>query len=464
MSSKIGKRENFGSKLGFVLAAAGSAVGLGNIWAFPYVVGSNGGAAFIIIYLLCVSIIGLPVLLAEILLGRTTQRNPVGTFKVLSNSKFWHSVGGMGIIAGFVILSFYAVVAGWSLGYIFEAISGNFIDFIQPQQAIDHFNLLTGSPYWIVGMLGFFMILTMVIVVFGVQKGIEKGSKIMMPLLFILLIGVMIRGITMDGSSAGLDFLFNPDWSKITWTTVIIALGQAFFTLSLGMGAMLTYGSYMSKNENAVTAAAEIVIIDTSVALIAGIAIFSAVFAIGLNPSEGAGLIFHTLPIVFSKMTGGYLFSILFFILLFIAALTSAISLLEVVTSYFVDEKKWDRKKAVLILGFIAFLLGIPSALSFNLMSNFKIFGLNIFDLAFTITFNFMLPLGGLLISIFVAWIWGLDKAAVELKKGAEKLFEKSYWQISLWKVFLKYFAPISIFIVLLNSLGVLDIIFNIFK
>ncbi|MCB0731112.1 MAG: sodium-dependent transporter [Ignavibacteriae bacterium] len=458
------KRENFGSKLGFVLAAAGSAVGLGNIWAFPYVVGSNGGAAFIIVYLLCVSIIGLPVLLAEVLIGRTSQRNPVGAFKSLSNSKFWHSVGGMGIVAGFVILSFYAVVAGWSFGYIFEALSGHFIHFVQPQEAVDHFNSLTGSPFWIVGMLALFMLLTMIIVVFGVQKGIEKGSKIMMPLLFILLIGVMIRGITLEGSSAGIEFLFNPDWSKISGTTVIIALGQAFFTLSLGMGAMLTYGSYMSKKDNVVTSAAEIVVIDTSIALIAGIAIFTSVFAIGLDPSEGVGLIFHTLPIVFSKMTGGYLFSIIFFILLFIAALTSAISLLEVVTSYFVDEKKWDRKKAVFILGFIAFLLGIPSALSFNLMADFKIFGMNVFDLAFYITFNIMLPLGGFLISIFVAWIWGLDKAVIELKKGAEKLFESSMWQISLWKLFLKYFAPISIFIVLLNSLGLLDIILNLFK
>lgn len=456
-------RENFGSKIGFILAAAGSAVGLGNIWAFPYVVGSNGGAAFIIIYLLCVAIIGLPVLLAEVLLGRTTQRNPVGTFKQLSKSKYWHAVGGMGIVAGFVILSFYAVVAGWSFGYMFEAIRGVFFEFAQPQDAIDHFNSLTGSPLWIVGMLALFMLITMSIVVFGVQKGIEKGSKILMPLLFILLIGVMLRGITLEGSGAGLTFLFDPDWSKISGITILVALGQAFFTLSLGMGAMLTYGSYMSKKDNAVTSSFQIVLLDTSIALVAGVAIFTAVFAIGLNPSEGVGLIFHTLPIVFSKMTGGYLFSVLFFILLFIAALTSAISLLEVVASYFIDEKKWNRKKAVFILGSIAFLLGIPSALSFNWLADFKIFGMNLFDFAFYITFNIMLPLGGFLISIFVAWIWGFDKAVAELKLGAEELFKKAYWQISLWQFFLKYFAPVLIFIVLLNSLGLLDFITNIF-
>ena len=402
-------------------------------------------------------------LLAEVLIGRTAQKNPVGTFKALSNSGFWHSVGGMGIVAGFVILSFYAVVAGWSFGYIFEAVSGSFLNFNEPQLAIDHFNNLTGSPLWIVGMLALFMILTMTIVIFGVQKGIENGSKILMPLLFILLIGVMIRGLTLDGSYDGLVFLFDPDWSKISGTTVLVALGQAFFTLSLGMGAMLTYGSYMSKSENAVTSSFQIVILDTSIALIAGVAIFTSVFAIGLDPAEGVGLIFHTLPIVFSKMTGGYIFSIIFFILLFIAALTSAISLLEVVTSYFVDEKNWDRKKAVLILGTIAFIFGIPSALSFNLMSDFTIFGLNVFDLAFYITFNIMLPLGGFLIAVFVAWVWGFDKALKELKLGAEKLFEKSFWQISLWKIFLRYFAPVLIFIVLLNSLGLLDFIINFF-
>ncbi|MCF8261215.1 MAG: sodium-dependent transporter [Melioribacteraceae bacterium] len=456
-------REQWGSKLGFILAAAGSAVGLGNIWAFPYVVGSNGGAAFIVVYLLCVAIIGLPVLLAEILLGRTAQRNPVGTFKALSNSKGWHVVGGMGVVAGFVILSFYAVVAGWALGYIFEAIRGVFFDFQTPQDAINHFNSLTGDPVWILGMLLFFMILTMVIVVSGVQKGIEKGSKIMMPLLFILLIGVMIRGVTLEGSSAGLSFLFNPDWSKISGTTVLVALGQAFFTLSLGMGAMMTYGSYMSKKDNVVTSTFQIVTIDTSIALIAGTAIFTAVFAIGLNPSEGVGLIFHTLPIVFSKMTGGYIIAVVFFTLLFIAALTSAISLMEVVTAYFVDEKKWKRKKAVYLLGSLAILAGVPSALSFNWLSEFLIFGMNFFDLMFYITFNIMLPLGGFLIAIFVAWVWGLDKAVVELKKGAEAIFENTPWQISLWKIFLKYFSSVLIFLVLLNSLGLLDPLINLF-
>ncbi|UCH64497.1 MAG: sodium-dependent transporter [Ignavibacterium sp.] len=458
------KRENWGSKTGFILAAAGSAIGLGNIWRFPYVVGENGGAAFIILYLLCIAIIGLPVLLGEVLIGRTAQRNPVGSFRALTKLKFWPYVGGMGIAAGFIILSYYAVVAGWSFGYIFEAIAGSFFEFNTPDAAANHFNSLTGNVYWIVGMLAVFMSLTMLIVYFGVQKGIERGSKIMMPALFILLIIVMIRGITMEGGSEGLSFLFEPDWSKITPLTFLEALGQGFFTLSLGMGAMMTYGSYMSVKDSVPSSSLQIVFLDTLIALIAGVAIFTAVFSTGMNPSEGPGLIFHTLPVVFTKMTSGFLFSIIFFILLSIAALTSTISLMEVITAYYVDERKWKRHKVVVVFGSLTFLFGIPSALSFNLLSNFTIFGFTIFDLLIYITANIMLPLGGLLIAIFIGYVWGLDKVVVELKKGAEKLFERSHWRVNVWKVLIKYFAPVLIFIVLLHSTGILRKILNIFN
>ncbi len=261
------KRENWGSKTGFILAAAGSAIGLGNIWKFPYIAGENGGASFIIVYLICIAIIGLPVLIAEILIGRTTQRDPVGAFYKLSNSKLWASVGGMGVVGGFLILSFYAVIAGLAVGYIVEAVLGNFNSFTEPTSASDHFNNLVGNIYWILGYFTFFMILTMVIVYAGIQKGIERGSKIMMPILLLLLIILMIRGITLEGASAGMDFLWNPDWSKINAQSVLIALGHAFFTLSLGMGAMLTYGSYMSKKDSVPNSALQIVILDTVIAL-----------------------------------------------------------------------------------------------------------------------------------------------------------------------------------------------------
>jgi NSS family neurotransmitter:Na+ symporter len=457
-------REQWGSKLGFILAAAGSAIGLGNIWRFPYVVGENGGAAFIIIYLCCVAVIGLPVLVGEVLLGRTAQRNPVGTFKALSNSKFWASVGGMGVIAGFIILSFYTVVAGWSLGYIYEAISGVFYEFNTPESAGEHFTSLTQNVPWIVGLLLAFMVLTMVIVRFGVQKGIEKGSKIMMPVLFILLLLLMVRGITLEGASGGLQFLFEPDWSKVTGLMVLEALGQAFFTLSLGMGAMMTYGSYMSKKDNIPVSGFQIVFLDTLIALVAGVAIFTAVFAAGQDPASDVGLIFHALPIVFQQMPGGYIFSILFFILLSIAALTSVISLLEVITAYFIDELGWSRKKAAYVFGLFAFLFGVPSALSFNLLADFTIFGKTFFGLLEVISTNIMLPLGGFLISVFIAYIWGFDKAIPELKTGAEKLFDSYPWLITIWKIFIKYFAPVLIFLVLLHSLGLLDLITGFFN
>jgi NSS family neurotransmitter:Na+ symporter len=457
-------REVWSSKVGFILAAAGSAVGLGNIWRFPYVLGENGGAAFLFVYLGCIIIIGVPVLIGEILIGRTGKRNPVGSFKTLVNSKFWPYVGGMGVLAGFMILSFYSVVAGWSFGYILEAIKGSVLDYSAPDQAAEHFNLLISDVTWILLMFIVFMLLTMLVVYFGVQKGIERGSKILMPALFLLLIIVMIKGITMEGSSEGLDFLLKPDWSKISGTTILLALGQAFFTLSLGMGAMLTYGSYMSEADNIPVSSLQIIVLDTLVAVIAGAAIFTAVFSTGLNPSEGAGLIFHTLPVVFSKMTGGYVFAIFFFILLSIAALTSTISLLEVITAYFVDELNWKRHNAVIVFGIVTILFGIPSALSFNVLSNFTIFGLTIFGLLEFVTANIMLPLGGLLIAIFIGYRWGFNKAIPELKKGAEKLFEKSPWLFTGWKILLKYFAPVLIFLVLLQSLGILQKILGIFS
>lgn len=450
----IVQRENWGSKLGFILAAAGSAIGLGNIWKFPYITGENGGAAFIFIYLICIAVIGLPVLIAEILIGRTGEKDPVGSFKKLSNSKFWTAVGGMGVVAGFIILSYYAVISGWSLGYIFEAMTGSFSGFADATHSNEHFSALIGNVWWTVGLQGLFMITVIGIVFAGVQNGIERGSKILMPLLFVILLILMIRGLTLDGAEKGLEFLFNPKWEKVTGFTVLMALGHAFFTLSLGMGAMMTYGSYMSKKDSIFTSALQIILLDTVIALVAGVAIFTAVFAIGQNPGEGPGLIFQTLPVVFAKMPGGYIFGILFFLLLTIAALTSAISLLEVVVSYFVDEKGWARHKAAVTFGIVTFFIGLPSALSFNVLSDTKILELTFFDIADYLTSNIMLPLGGLFIAVFVGWIWGFDKVLVNAKQGAEKLFDNAFWRINVWKFFLKYLSPVLIFLVLLHSLG----------
>lgn len=450
------KRENWGSKIGFILAAAGSAVGLGNIWRFPYLAGENGGAAFIFVYILCVLIIGIPVLIAEILIGRSTQKNPVGSFKQLGASRFWIAIGGMGVLAGFIILSFYSVVAGWTLGYIYEAISGNLLNYKFAKVANEHFNQMIGNPVWTLSLHGSFMLLTMLVVYFGVQKGIEKGSKIMMPLLFILLIGLMVRGLTLEGASKGLEYLFNPDWSKINTTIILNALGQAFFSLSLGMGAMLTYGSYLSKKDNIITSAVWVAFLDTAIAVIAGICIFTVVFATGQNPDVGPSLIFRTLPVVFTKMAGGYFFAIIFFIALTLAALTSTVSLLEVVSAYFVDEKKWSRRKAVLVFGFLIFIIGIPSSLSTNLLSNFMLLGKTFFDLTEFISSNLMLPIGGFFISIFVGWVWEPSLVKKNLSFGAEKILANYPIALKGWIFILKFIAPILITIVLLSSIGII--------
>jgi len=449
-------REQWGSKIGFILAAAGSAVGLGNIWRFPYLAGQNGGAAFIFVYIICVIAIGIPVLIAEILIGRTAQKNPVGSFKMLTTSKFYHGIGGMGVVAGFIILSFYSVVAGWTIGYLYEAITGSLLNYEVAAEASNHFFVLTHDPVWNVALLIVFMFLTMGIVYFGVQKGIELGSKIMMPLLFVLLVGLMIYGLTLEGAFKGLDYLFNPDWSKINSDVILAALGQAFFSMSLGMGAMLTYGSYLTKKDNIPASSVWIAFLDTSVAIIAGICIFSVVFATGQSPDVGPSLIFRTLPVVFAKMPGGHYFAIFFFFALSLAALTSTVSLLEVVTAYFVDEKGWKRKNAVVVFGTLVTLLGIPSALSFNALENFKILGKTFFDLTEFISSNLMLPIGGFFIAIFVGWLWGFDKVKELVKEGSEKLFDRLPWLMDFWKIILRFVAPVLIIIVLLSSIGIL--------
>ncbi|MCF6238509.1 MAG: sodium-dependent transporter [Candidatus Marinimicrobia bacterium] len=449
-------REAWGSRFGFILAAAGSAVGLGNIWKFPYIAGENGGAAFIFIYLICIAIIGFPVLIGEILIGRTTQKNPVGAFAALTHSKLWISIGFLGVIAGFMILSFYSVIGGWTIGYVVETLRGSLSHFHNPEEAGELFDALSGSAVWTLGYHTLFFALVMGIVIRGVQGGIERSSKIMMPVLVSILVILMIRGVTLDGASEGLAFLWVPDWSKINAQAVLIALGHAFFTLSLGMGAMLTYGSYMSKRDNVVTSAAQIVFLDTLIAIMAGVAIFTAVFASGLDPAAGPGLIFQTLPAVFSNMPGGVYFSLLFFLLLAIAALTSAISLLEVVVAYFVDEQGWTRKGAVLIFGGSIFLLGIPSALSFNIMADVTLFDKTFFDIVDFTASNILLPFGGLMIAIFVGWIWSRTAVMTAVKEGAETLFETYPWFEGIWFLFLKFIAPVLITLVLLNSLGII--------
>ncbi len=447
------QREHWGSRIGFILAAAGSAIGLGNIWKFPYLVGENGGAAFILLYLICVLLVGLPVVIAEILIGRTAQKNPVGSFRELShNNPFWIMVGGLGVITGFLILSYYNVIAGWCLGYVVESIKGSFRNLSEPGMAGELFNALSSKPTWTIAYYAFFMVFTISIIYAGVVKGIERASKFLMPALFLLIIVLVIRGITLSGAKAGIDYLVKADFSTISRKTFLITLGQAFFSLSLGMGALLTYGSYMSKRDNIPVSALSIVILDTLVAILAGFMIFPAVFAMGMQPEQGSSLIFNILPVVFNSIPGGYLFRIIFFILLSLAALTSTISLLEVIVTFVVDEFQLSRKKAALIFGLVVFIIGIPSAMSFCGWENLTVMNLSCFNFVDFISSNIFLPFGGICIALFVGWFWGVKKSVPHLLTGAETI---SKYFISSWSFIIRFVTPVLILLVFLRGLGI---------
>jgi neurotransmitter:Na+ symporter, NSS family len=441
-----GGREQWGSRLGFILAAMGSAVGLGNIWRFSYMTGENGGAAFLIIYLACVFLIGIPVLLAEITIGRRAQSDAVGSFEKIAPDKPWYLAGIMGVVAAFMILSFYAVVAGWTLKYFFSYILG----LMPSEKQGDFFVGFISSPVEPIIWQFVFMALTMVIVILGVKKGIEKSNLILMPFLGLLLIALAIYSMTLGGTKEALTFLFSPDWSAFKNPDVYIgALGQAFFSLSLGMGALITYGSYLSKNEKLPTAAVSIASLDTGFALVAGLVIFPAVFAFGVNPSEGAGLAFVVLPEIFAQMGAGTIVGIAFFFLLFAAALSSAISLLEVPVAYFMRKFEWSRMKATVLLGSIIFLLGVPSSLSMGPWSSFTIIGdKGVLDSVDFISGSILLPLGGLIIALFLGWGW----------KKADSLQESDMSEgflSTLWIISLRYISPVAIVLIFLSKIGV---------
>jgi NSS family neurotransmitter:Na+ symporter len=616
------KREHWGSSLGFVLAAAGSAIGLGNIWKFPYITGENGGGAFVIVYLVCIAVIGLPVMLCEITLGRHSQRNPVGAFKavapksstvahligaaILLNAFFlfcfgrwqmgllavavglmvfrfgWVVVGAMGVLAGFIILSYYSVVAGWTIGYMVEEGTGRLstvpedqtpkvlaeiviskvqappdglakeleakglkqeeidaqlktaarqamLDYLRRdldvkglpdnwqtmddkvfaelvtmplvalpraqlqeeavrlyggtvkdkdgkdtysnelQTAISgaRFGDSVSSPTYALTFHLIFMALCIGIVALGVQKGIERYSKILMPLLFLLLIVLIVRGMTLPGATKGVQFFLSPDFSKLTAASVLVALGHAFFSLSLGMGAMITYGSYVDRKSNLFVSALSIVVLDTLVALLAGMAIFPAVFAMKYTPDAGPGLVFKILPAVFQHITWGPLWATIFFLLLLVAALTSGISLLEVVTAYFVDELNWSRRQAAIVFGIIIAILGGFCAVNDG-----------VFNVLEDVSSNWMLPLGGMFIALFVGWIWGTKNAVDEIRHGSHNFADVHLFSLlaglkdddshnshvhvftlaSLWGIFIRFVAPFFVLLVFLQGIKWLNL------
>ncbi len=445
------KRDSFGSRMGVIMAAAGSAVGLGNIWRFPYILGENGGGAFLIIYLVIIFSIGIPVMMSELVIGRRSQRNPVGAFKMLAPRKPWYLVGMMGIVAAFMILAFYTAVAGWTLEYIYQTLIGGFVGKSSAELS-GMFNSFRSESLRPALWFSVFMIATAGIVLGGVRKGIEKSTKILMPLLVVILIIMCIKSLTLPGAGKGVEFLFRPDFSKITGTTVLMALGQAFFSLSIGMGTLITYGSYIPKDNKLGSTAVQVSMVDIGIAVLAGVAIFPAVFAFGISPSSGESLTFIVLPSIFQQMTGGMVFAFGFFFLLAIAALTSTISVLEVIVAYFSEQLNLSRRTAIIIATASMFILGISSSLSWGVMSGVKLFGLNIFDLFNYTTANILLPLGGLFIVAFLGWFFPGRETRDELSNGGT--LRLRYY--SLYRFAIRFLAPLAIALVFLNGLGLL--------
>ncbi|MGI6252330.1 MAG: sodium-dependent transporter [Aminivibrio sp.] len=436
-------REHWGTKIGFILAAAGSAVGLGNIWRFPYITGKYGGAAFVLVYLALVLILGFSVMLAEMAIGRKAQLNAVGSFQKLAGGA-WPIVGWMGVLAGFMILSFYSVIGGWTIKYFFWSFGGLMPEAAAGKAGDVFVGFITNTPTVIMYHAAF-MIITIWVVFRGIGEGIEKWCKVLMPSLFVILLILIVRSVTLEGAGKGLEFYLKPDWSKLTGESFSAALGQAFFSLSLGMGCMITYGSYVDKKTTLPDAAFQVCLIDTSVAVLAGLAIFPAVFAFGVDAGAGPGLTFITLPSVFAQMPGGAIWSSLFFLLLFIAALTSAISLLEVVASYVID-KGWSRAKAAWGMGFLIFLLGVPSAMS--QAGPPKIAGKDFLDAMDFLSSNVLLPLGGAFIALFVGWFWTDDARNEVSNEGA---YSFSLMEIWIWVC--RIVAPIAILYIFVTGL-----------
>lgn len=443
-------RDAFSSKFGVIAAAAGSAVGLGNIWRFPYVAGENGGGAFLLIYLGFIIAIGLPVMLSELLIGRKAQQNAFGSFRKLAPGSMWSLVGLMGVVAAFLILAFYSTISGWTLEYLYQAVSNGFAHG-NTKAMFDSFKQGTLRP--LVWQM-IFMVLTAWIVYSGVKNGIEKYAKILMPLLFVLILAMCLRSLSLPGSAKGMAFLFKPDFSKITMGVVLEALGQAAFSLSIGMGTLITYGSYINKNNNLGKTVVQVTGADTIIAILSGVMIFPAVFALGFQPDSGAGLVFEVLPKLFMEMPGGYFFSILFFFLLSVAALTSTISVLEVVVAYFSEELNVSRKKATVIGTASIAVLGVFATLSFSNLSDVNILGQTIFGIMEYTAANVLLPLGALLIVIFVGWKLKALKVMAELSN--ENALRVKYFRVFIFIV--KWLAPIAIAAVFLNGIGLLSL------
>jgi NSS family neurotransmitter:Na+ symporter len=474
MRERISIHGQWSTRLMFILAATGSAVGLGNIWKFPYITGENGGGAFVMVYLVCIAIVGIPIMMAEILLGRRGRQSPINTMRYLAFDErahpAWALLGWGGVLAGFIILSYYSVIAGWALAYVLRTAGGVFTGATADGvQSI--FKELVADPERLLAWHTLFMVMSMGVVARGVRHGLEKAVRILMPMLFLLLLVLVGYAMNEGAFDQALDFLFTPNFGKVfqecvtigevkrcslSFEPVLVAMGHAFFTLSLGMGAIMVYGSYMPKSSSIAASAISIALLDTVVALLAGMAIFPIVFSNGLEPGAGPGLIFQTLPIAFGAMPGGQFFGTLFFVLLVFAAWTSAISLIEPAVAWLVENQGMSRVRAAILIGILVWLLGLVTVLSFNVWSGeeMKIFGMTAFDLLDYLTANIMLPLGGLLIAVFAGWLMARDSTADELAMGEGFRFK-------LWWIVIRFITPFAVGIVFLKVTGVLDWIWS---
>jgi NSS family neurotransmitter:Na+ symporter len=440
------------SRLAFILAATGSAVGLGNIWRFPYTTGEYGGGAFVIVYLACVAAVGVPVMMAEILLGRRGRQSPINTMRTLALAEgrhpAWQLLGWMGIIAGFLILSFYSVVAGWTLAYVFRAAGGAFAG-ADPEAIAVAFGTFISDPERLLAWHTIFMVLCVLVVARGVASGLERAVRVLMPALFVLLLVLVGYAATSGHFGEAVAYMFRPDWSKLGTAGVLSAMGQAFFSLSLGMGAIMIYGSYLSSHASISHNVVIVAGMDTLVAILAGLAIFPIVFASGLEPQLGSGMVFKVLPIAFGQMPGGQLFGTLFFVLLVFAAWTSAISLLEPVVAWLVENRGFSRVRASVLAGVAAWLLGILSLLSLNVWAGVTVFGMGFMDLFEFAAANVMLPLGGLLIAVFAGWVLSREASRDELAMRHPQAY-------LLWRGLIRWLAPIAVAVVLLSAVGLL--------
>ena len=441
---------HWSSRTAFILAVTGSAVGLGNVWKFPYIAGENGGGAFVLVYLLCVVVIGLPIMMSEVMLGRRGRRNPISTMQALGqeeahNSK-WGLLGLNGIVAGILILSFYSVIGGWSLSYVFYSADGLFRN-ASAEQVGSLFSDMLADWKGLLFAYSVFVVMTIIVVAGGVERGLEKAVRILMPALFLMQLVLLVYAYREGDWTQGMLFLFKPDWSALTGEVFLLAMGQAFFTLSIGMGAVMAYGAYLPQDTSILNTSVMVIVADTVVALLAGMIIFPIMFQYGLSPTEGEGLVFKTLPIAFGNMGGGVIVGTLFFLLLVLGAWTSAIGLLEPAVAWFIERIEVKRWQAAWLMGLMVWLLGCLSVFSFNLLADVQFFQGTLFDNIDYVATNILLPISGLFIALFAGWKMCQNSSSVELDIGADRLYQG-------WRLLIRWIAPIAVAAIFCHGMG----------